>query len=362
MAGAHSEVKSLPKRRDLRLARQAAEKAAQQAQLGEDLNVTAVLTKLDETTAQSTASINVTNNSATETTTTVREAAKASQAPRFAAMRKRIAPAAATLKLHLRGGMENGKRGLIGVGAGVIAAVALVIVVSFSNISQVQAVAEHSVLSSSVVQANQAATPDSLIASESTQAQEWAAQKAQTAQEIASSQEALCRGFANGATTAASAYVPEDQSMVYWPLQSGTFRVVSPFGYRTHPITGEYKMHNGVDLVSHRGASIYAVADGVVLSTTYGGSNNGIVIEHRVNGRVFTTYYLHSYANEIFVHKGQEVKAGEKIALVGSAGMSTGDHLHFETHPGAGENTKPVEPMSFMENIGAMGVGENCAQ
>lgn len=143
---------------------------------------------------------------------------------------------------------------------------------------------------------------------------------------------------------------------VYIPMAAGTYKLVSPFGMRIHPVYHTPRMHNGVDMAGPAGTPLYAVADGVVLKAGAGGQsgiNNAIVIEHEVNGEVFTTWYLHEYDDGMFVKVGDHVTAGQIIGAVGSQGVSTGAHLHFEAHPGAGLDTKPVDPLVYIKSLGA---------
>lgn len=114
-------------------------------------------------------------------------------------------------------------------------------------------------------------------------------------------------------------------SMV-WPLPS-SHTVVSPFGMRYHPILHKMKMHTGIDIDGNTGDSIVAANSGTVIVSKYdsGGYGNMIVIDH---GGGITTLYGH--CSKRLVSVGYHVKAGEVIAKVGSTGLSTGPHLHFE--------------------------------
>lgn len=103
-------------------------------------------------------------------------------------------------------------------------------------------------------------------------------------------------------------------------------KVTSPFSKRIHPITNEEFFHTGVDIISDVSDEVVAVADGKVIFTGYDAKyGNNIKIEHK-DGTI--SFYAHGL--EIFVNKGDEIKAGEKIMLVGSTGLATGPHLHFE--------------------------------
>jgi murein DD-endopeptidase MepM/ murein hydrolase activator NlpD len=101
----------------------------------------------------------------------------------------------------------------------------------------------------------------------------------------------------------------------------------SPFGLRFHPILHIWRLHAGCDIGAPTGLAIHAPADGiVVIAGTHGGYGNYTAIDH---GNSLATGYGHQ--SQILVHVGQVVKKGDIIGLVGSTGLSTGAHLHFET-------------------------------
>lgn len=110
-----------------------------------------------------------------------------------------------------------------------------------------------------------------------------------------------------------------------WPLK-GYSRISSYFGMRTHPITGVYKLHTGIDIPAPKGTPITSANYGTVIrakySTAYG---NYVMVDHG-GGRV--TLYAHM--SKMSVKVGQEVAKGEKLGEVGTTGYSTGNHLHFE--------------------------------
>lgn len=108
------------------------------------------------------------------------------------------------------------------------------------------------------------------------------------------------------------------------PLPSG--RISSGFGYRNDPITGEYGFHSGIDLAAEDGSRIAAAYNGAVKETGKNSmAGNYVLLEH--SGK-FETFYCH--CSEILVKEGENIRAGETIARVGSTGYSTGPHLHFE--------------------------------
>ncbi len=120
-----------------------------------------------------------------------------------------------------------------------------------------------------------------------------------------------------------------------WPVSG---RVTSNFGYRVHPITGVYKLHTGVDIAAPSGTPIQAAADGVVIISGWQGAyGQAVVIDH--GGGVSTLY---GHCSKLLVRANQKVSKGQKIALVGSTGYSTGPHCHFEKRI----NGKPVNPGS----------------
>jgi murein DD-endopeptidase MepM/ murein hydrolase activator NlpD len=117
--------------------------------------------------------------------------------------------------------------------------------------------------------------------------------------------------------------------------------IVSPFGIRNHPIKRVSKVHEGVDISSSRGDPILAVASGVVEFSGYNyGYGYHVIIDHK-NG--FHTLYAHS--SKLLVKKGDLIIKGQKIALVGSTGSSTGPHLHFEIRIG----DSPVDPTQYID-------------
>ncbi|MBI3754085.1 MAG: M23 family metallopeptidase [Deltaproteobacteria bacterium] len=108
-----------------------------------------------------------------------------------------------------------------------------------------------------------------------------------------------------------------------WPARGW---VTSPFGYRISPFTGLRQMHEGLDIANAIGTPVFAPADGIVSKADReNGYGKTISINH---GYGIVTKYGH--LSEIYVHVGQRVKRGEKIAAIGNTGMSTGPHLHYE--------------------------------
>jgi len=116
--------------------------------------------------------------------------------------------------------------------------------------------------------------------------------------------------------------------------------VTSGFGWRMHPILGYQRFHTGVDFGADYGSPIRAADRGIViLAEWYGGYGNAVIIDH---GNGITTLYGHS--SELYVSEGQTVERGQPIAAIGSTGLSTGPHLHFEVRL----NGEPVDPMGYL--------------
>ena len=122
-----------------------------------------------------------------------------------------------------------------------------------------------------------------------------------------------------------------------WPLP-GYYSITSQYGNRLHPVLKVYKMHTGVDIAGAgcNGKNVVAAADGTVLTAGWiSGYGYTVVIDH---GGGVVTLYAHS--QKLLVKKGDKVKRGQNIMLVGSTGYATGPHLHFEVRV----NGKYVNP------------------
>lgn len=126
-----------------------------------------------------------------------------------------------------------------------------------------------------------------------------------------------------------------------WPVPGYT-RISSEYGMRTHPITGIYKLHSGVDISAPMGANFIAANDGIVTKAGYNSAyGNMVIIDH---GGGISTLYAHG--SEILVQVGQIVKRGESVLKVGSTGYSTGPHAHFEVRI----NGVVTNPMPYITN------------
>ena len=122
-------------------------------------------------------------------------------------------------------------------------------------------------------------------------------------------------------------------------------RITSGFGMRFHPILGYTRMHEGIDLSAPWGSPIHAVASGVVsYAGVHGGHGNYVRLEH--SGGLGTGY---AHMSRIAVASGTHVRAGQVIGYVGSSGLSTGAHLHYEVY----RDGETVNPLSVHFTTGA---------
>ena len=122
-------------------------------------------------------------------------------------------------------------------------------------------------------------------------------------------------------------YTESGEALIFdglrYPLDR--LHITSPFGVRIHPVTGQRKMHSGIDYGSPKGSPVYAVAKGKVIVSGYDEySGNKIAIKHADNS---VSYYMHLSSRGVGV--GQQVTGGQVIGRVGSTGRSTGPHLHL---------------------------------
>lgn len=121
-----------------------------------------------------------------------------------------------------------------------------------------------------------------------------------------------------------------------WPT-SGP--VTSGYGYRTHPVTGSRRLHAGIDIGAPTGQTIVAADRGTVIHAGWrGGYGNTVIVSH---GGGLTTLYAHQ--SGFAVRDGESVARGEAVGYVGSTGMSTGPHLHFEVRV----NGSPRDPLDY---------------
>ncbi len=123
-----------------------------------------------------------------------------------------------------------------------------------------------------------------------------------------------------------------------WPVDD---RLMSGFGGRSDPFSGEGAYHTGVDISAPTGTPVHASADGrVEFAGFYHGYGRVVIVSH---GNNYETYYAHLSASNVI--EGQEVRRGEIVGAVGSTGHSTGPHLHYEVRIGG----TPVNAYRFLQ-------------
>jgi len=155
-------------------------------------------------------------------------------------------------------------------------------------------------------------------------------------------QEAEIESRIQATITAAEGYdIQYTGGKMIWPIaKSGTY-ITSAYGSREHPVQGVVKFHSGIDIGNAGfGAPVVAAADGIViLAGVNGGYGNCVMIKH---GDGLVTLYGHG--QKILTQVGAEVKQGDVIMEVGSTGISTGPHLHFEVRV----NGATVNPLTYL--------------
>ncbi|MBR1535477.1 MAG: M23 family metallopeptidase [Treponema sp.] len=119
--------------------------------------------------------------------------------------------------------------------------------------------------------------------------------------------------------------------------------ITSEFGYRTSPISGKWKFHAGIDLAAPVGTEVFACKHGLVAASSENHEVYGKYIDIRHDNATVSRY---AHLSKIMVKKGERVSTGQTIGLVGTTGMSTGPHLHFEVR----ENGTPQDPLKAIKN------------
>ncbi len=142
---------------------------------------------------------------------------------------------------------------------------------------------------------------------------------------------------AQAKTNSRTSFIIRGTGIMAYPSDASTS---SPFGWRMHPVLGYRRFHAGLDFAASYGSTIRAADSGtVIFAGWYGGYGRAVIIDH---GNGITTLYGHT--NELYVADGQAVERGQAIAAVGSTGLSTGPHLHFEVR----RNGTPVDPTNYL--------------
>jgi murein DD-endopeptidase MepM/ murein hydrolase activator NlpD len=145
-------------------------------------------------------------------------------------------------------------------------------------------------------------------------------------------------------------------------VQGKDWKITSIMGNRIHPVTKAPKHHNGTDIwAPAEPCWIEAPFDGVVTeakkSTAAGGGfGNYVMIHHKINGEHYTTLFAHMQDDSIKVKVGQKIDAGTPLGKMGTTGMSTGKHLHWELHKGkkyewSATGLNFIEPVAFFDAL-----------
>ncbi len=122
--------------------------------------------------------------------------------------------------------------------------------------------------------------------------------------------------------------------------------ISSLFGWRTHPIFGDQRLHTGTDLAAPTGTPVLAAKDGTVTTADYLGGYGLTVILHHEQGTEETRY---AHLSQLMVRPGETVKQGDVVGLVGSTGNSTGPHLHFEVRQLTAQGWVLVNPNELLQ-------------
>ena len=147
-----------------------------------------------------------------------------------------------------------------------------------------------------------------------------------------------------GAPNYGSGAVPPSNVVdgITWIIPTRYTYLSSPYGWRVHPVYGDWRFHSGVDLAAPGGTPIYASRAGTVTTATYNRSSGYYVTVNHGDG--FSTSYLHM--TYYIVSPGQQVAAGQVIGYVGTTGTSTGNHLHFSVYYN-GNTLNPANYINF---------------
>jgi len=144
--------------------------------------------------------------------------------------------------------------------------------------------------------------------------------------------------------------------------QGKDWKITSAMGNRIHPVTKEPKHHNGTDIWSpHEPCWIEAPYDAVVVearkSTAAGGGfGNFVTLSHKINGEDYVTVYAHMQDDSLKVTPGQKITAGTPLGKMGTTGMSTGKHLHWELQKAKkyawnATGLNFIEPVAFFDAL-----------
>jgi murein DD-endopeptidase MepM/ murein hydrolase activator NlpD len=137
------------------------------------------------------------------------------------------------------------------------------------------------------------------------------------------------------------------------------WKVTSYMGWRIHPVTKTKKHHNGTDIWSGKSPCVIEAPYAgkvIAVGNNPAGFGNSVTLKHKIKGQWYTTLYAHMADGSVKVKKGQKVEAGTALGKMGSTGMSTGKHLHWELHKGTSHTWSAtgkgyIEPVKFFEAL-----------
>ena len=126
-----------------------------------------------------------------------------------------------------------------------------------------------------------------------------------------------------------------------YPVVRETATIGSGFGERIHPVTGEKRVHTGIDFVNNDNKEVFSTADGKVIKAEFGenGEGNYVIVEHSDE---YTTFYSH--LNKFTVKQGDIVVKGQVIGYIGKTGLATSEHLHYEIR----KNGQAISPEEYL--------------
>jgi murein DD-endopeptidase MepM/ murein hydrolase activator NlpD len=136
-----------------------------------------------------------------------------------------------------------------------------------------------------------------------------------------------------------------------WPVKDGKGQISMYFGQNIHPFSGQYYIHRGIDITTFRaGDAVITSADGQVVTVDYSDDfGNYIIVKHKYG---YYTRYAHLLSFRVRI--GQQVQQGDVIGYIGSTGISTGPHLHYEIHIGS-DVVDPYKYMNIRSSIAKQG-------
>ena len=146
----------------------------------------------------------------------------------------------------------------------------------------------------------------------------------------------------------ADTFTNDPRGSIQWPFPVGV-PITSTFGPRVAPTEGASTNHLGVDFAPGAGVPVQIIADGVVRQVVLqdtGGCGVNVTIDHTIGRRLISSKYCHLQAGSVRVSAGQQVSVADIVGRVGSTGISTGAHLHFEIRL---NGTSPVDPVAWLK-------------